>query len=159
MRILNPEKGFTRPADITAYASGDLVANSTTVADVVALKFATGTSPKEGLMIRRARLRKSGTSTMNASFRLHLFSNKPTPTTNGDNGALEVSDTPGYLGSFDFTLSTAFTDGAVGFAAPAVGSEILAAVDGAIFGILEARAAYTPSSGEVFKVQLEVVQE
>ena len=156
MRIATPEAKFIRPADTTAYADGDLVANDTDIADVVPLKFTVG-GQNVGIMIRRARLRTSTTNVTLASFRLHLFTNKPTPAV-ADNAALVVSDTPGYLGYFDFTLSAAFADGAVVHAVPAIGSEIVARVgDGAIYGLLQAKAGYTPASAQLFYVQLEVL--
>ena len=52
---------FTRPADTTAYASGDLVANSTTAGSVIPMTFVIRPENR-GSMIRRARIKKSGTS-------------------------------------------------------------------------------------------------
>lgn len=151
------EKKFTRPDNTTAYADGELVGNSATAADVVALKFPVNT--EKGIMIRRARLRKSGVDPTNASFRLHLWNTKPKVPTNGDNGALAVSNLPAYLGYFDFVLATVWADGVVGFAVPAVGSDIVTQCDGAIYGLLEAKAAYTPVALEVFGVQLEILKD
>lgn len=148
---------FNRPADTTAYASGDLVANSTTAGSVTVLRFAVGREggPNTGIL-RRAQISKSNASLTNASFRLHLYSASPTPA-NGDNGAWSTSGAANYLGAFDITVDKAFTDGAVGIGVPLAGAEIGFA-SATVYGLLEARAAYTPASGEAFVVTLETVQ-
>lgn len=149
--------GFTRPADTTAYAVGDLVANDTTAGSVTAMSFAIGRDALgSGGMIRRARLRKSGTSVVSASFRLHLYSAPPVPS-NGDNGAWLTDGAANYVGSIDVICDKVFTDGAAGNGAPGSGSEINFTAD-TCYGLLEARGAYTPASGETFDVLLEVIQ-
>lgn len=159
--IANPSDTFTRPADTTAYASGDLVANSTTSGSVLPLTFNVARNTGGSLMVRRARLRKSGAGITNASFRLHLFRAAPATVTNGDNGAFSVSGVADYLGAIDITVDRAFTDGASGHGVPVVGSDIcvkLGAGVSTIRGLLEARGAYTPGSAEVFAVELDVLQ-
>jgi hypothetical protein len=147
---------FNRPADTIPYASGDLVANSTVAGSVAPMSFAISRAAGKGGMIRRARLRKSGTSITNASFRLHLYSVSPVPA-NGDNGAWSTDGAMNYVGSFDVTVDKAFTDGSAGNAVPLVGSEINFTAD-TYYGLLEARGAYTPASAETFEVLLEVIQ-
>lgn len=147
---------FTRPADTTAYASGDLAANSVTAGSVVPLTFNLARVTGRGGMIRRARLRKTGTGITNALFRLHLYSASPTPA-NGDNGAWSTDKALNYVGSIDFTVDKAFTDGASGNGVPNVGTEIVFTAD-TYYGLLEARGAYTPISAEVFDISLELMQ-
>jgi hypothetical protein len=105
---------FTRPADTTAYASGDLVANSTTVGSVVPLTFARVTKGSgQSSQIRRIGITKTGTSITNTTVRVHLFSVLPTLATNGDNGAITIATgAAGYLGQVDVVINQAFTDGA-----------------------------------------------
>lgn len=149
------QANFTRPSDTTAYASGDLVANSITAGSVVPMSFQVARNANQIATIKRVRLFSTSTVLTNASFRVHLYSTVPTAS-NGDNAAwLTTSST--YLGSFDVTLDKAFTDGSKGFAIPTVGTEIpvTADSDGTIFALLEARAAYTPTSAEVFTLVLE----
>lgn len=149
---------LTRPADTTAYASGDLVANSTTAGSVVALSFASGVLAEGGCVrIERARLYKSGTSTTNASFRLHLFNAAPTGIANGDNGAWSTNRA-GYIGAFDVTIDRAFVDGAQGSGISLTGSPMTATIPSGttLYGLLEARAAYTPGNAETFNAVLEV---
>lgn len=166
-RFLTPSANFTRPADTTAYASGDLVANSTTAADVDAMSWDAGNSIAGSFAIRRARLFKSDDDTANATFRLHLFSADPVSTApaNGDNGALSLNTAiTGYLGTFTLDMTTApdlyNTAGNSVIAAPLVGEEITVKLDSGrtIYGLLEARAAYAPGESEVFTVVLEVWQ-
>jgi hypothetical protein len=113
-----PSANFTRPADTTAYASGDLVANSTTVGSVVPLTFSPCTKGAgRSAQIRRVRISKTGTSITNTTVRVHLFNVLPTVSTNGDNGAITIATgAAGYLGQVDVVINQAFTDGAAGLA-------------------------------------------
>jgi hypothetical protein len=142
----------TRPADTTAYASGDLVANSTTAASVTPLSWATaGSRP---FTIPYIKLQKSGTSTTNASFRIHIYKASPAVATTGDNGAYatDVANSADWLGSYDGTMVAAHSDGCVVKCVPTEG---IIASDyigdpGTLHGLIEVRGAYTPASGEVF---------
>lgn len=149
---------FNRPADTTAYASGDLVANSTTNTSVVAISFANAVLAEGGCVrVERARLSKSGTSTTNASFRLHLYSATPSTIANGDNAAL-LTARAGYVGALDVTVDRAFSDGAHGAGVSLTGSPMTIAIASGttLYGLLEARGAYTPASAETFTAVLEV---
>lgn len=154
---------FTRPADTTTYAIGDLIANSTTAASVVALSWATAARFSGGAaMIRRARINKSTTTITVSSFRLHLYASDPAASsgiTNGDNGVW-LTKVAGYLGSIDVSADKAFSDAAKGTGAPSIGAEItfVPGSGSTIYGLLEARAAYVPGNAEVFTVELEIYQ-
>lgn len=158
-RVAVASGSVTRPADTTAYAAGDLVANSTTAGSVTPISFTVGRgssgSSATGL-IRRARLRKTGTSVTNAIFRLHLYSASP-GVTNGDNGAWLSDNAANYIGAIDFLVDKAFSDGAAGNGVPLVGSELFFTGQ-TVYGLIEARGAYTPASGEQFSIGLSVVQ-
>lgn len=152
---------FQRPADTTAYASGDLVANSTTVGSVVPLSFECHNVRNGVVALDRCRIKKTGTSLTNAIFALHLFranssGTYPPAATNGDNGAFTISGTD-YLGAFDVTLDKAFSDGCVGAGIPRIGARIQASLiyNGFVYGYMEARSAYTPANAETFTVTLE----
>lgn len=150
---------FNRPADTSAYVSTDLVTNSTTAGSVAPLTLQVGRESSgypASSMLRRLKLRKSGTSLTNASFRVHLYSASPTPA-NGDNGAWSTDQAAGYLGAVDITMDRAFTDGAVGVGVPAAGSDITIDTQ-TIYALIEARAAYTPASGETFALTAEVLR-
>lgn len=159
--IANPSANFTRPSDTTAYASGDLVANSTTAGSVTAMSFTVGRIAAGSVMLRRCMVRKSGTSVTSAAFRVHLFRAAPSTVTNGDNGAFSVSGVADYIGGFDVTVDRVFTDGAAGFGNPVIGYEmgVKLASGTTIYGLIEARAAYTPANAEVFTVSIDAYQD
>lgn len=157
------QASFTRPADTTAYAAGDLVANSTTAGSVVPLSFAGAVrTTGDCVRIERVRIEKSGTSLTNASFRLHLFEASPTPTV-GDNGVynnagvLATNNILNHAGTFPVTMIWSGSDGAMGIGVPTTGNgaTIRPATGTTLFGLLEVTAAYTPASGEIFYVVLE----
>lgn len=155
----NPSANFSRPADTTAYAVGDLVANNTTAGSVAAMQLAVARVAAGGFMLRRCKLAKSGTTVTNAAFRVHFFTSAPT-FTNGDNGVLSTNGVANYLGAMDVTMDRTFTDGACGFGTPIVGSDITAKLASGtnIFAVIEARGAYTPISGETFTLTLDDIQ-
>ncbi len=152
--ITNPAS-FSRPADTTAYASGDLVANSATAGSVTPLTIANATAGAGySASVKRVCLRKSDSSATNASFRVHLFTVSPT-VGGGDNAAISIATgSAGYRGSVDVTSMQAITDGAFGFA-----SADIAVKNQTLYALLEARGAYTPASGETFYLSLEVAQQ
>lgn len=152
---------FTRPADTTAYAIGDLIGNSTTAASVTRMNFTTATRVAAGTAtIRRARIKKSGTGVTGAAFRLHIFKADPSTLTVGDNAAITFP-LANWMGAMDCTITQVGTDGAKGIAVPIEGAEInfKLASGQTIYGLLEARGAYTPASAEVFIVDLELLQD
>ncbi len=155
----NPSAMFTRPADTTAYASGDLVANSTTAGAVVPLSLTAARVAAGGFLLHRLLLRKSGTSTTNAAFRVHLFGAAPTVTA-GDNGVLAMSGSASYLGQVDITMTQAFTDGAVGMSDFTMSDMIVRLGAGqSLYALIEARGAYTPASGETFALVADIAQD
>jgi hypothetical protein len=101
------------------------------------------------------------------AFRLHLYTASPT-VTNGD-GGVWLSTESGYLGFIDVTIDKAFSDGggaAANHGAPVYTNiiDLLVRLTGTkglasevkIYGLLEARGAYTPGNAEVFTVSLEI---
>lgn len=152
--IYTPSVSFTRPADTTAYAIGDLVANSVTAASVVPLTWPatiSGSFYPAGI-----RLAKTGTSLTNAQFRIHLYKATPTIATTGDNASYkaDVSGNANWLGSFDGTMVAGHADGCAVVCAPTEGLVAPSTIgeQTAVFGLIEALAAYTPASAEVFTV-------
>lgn len=150
---------ITRPADTTAYAVGDLVANSTTAGSVTPFTFASAVDADTGSYGRvdRIRIYKSGTSVTNASFRVHLYNATPASITNGDNGAWLTNDA-GYIGAFDATVDRVFNDGAEGAGVPLVGGGVIFSIPAGttLYALLEARGAYTPGNAETFTLKAEV---
>lgn len=151
---------FTRPADTTAYAVDDVVSNSTTATTV--LTFAQAARKNGGTgYVTNARLVTNNPSTTNASFRLYLYNQTPTAPP-GDNSPflLTWANRGIRLGVIDFVLST----GATGSdAASTTVTNINLRLNTqpssrSVFGLLVARAAYVPTSGQQFFVELTFEQ-
>jgi hypothetical protein len=151
----------TRPANTTAYASGQLVANSTTAGSVTPITIAGAARVNAGTgAIAGVRLSTSSTNLTSASFRVHFFKVSPT-VANGDGAALSANVLGATeIGYVDVTVDVAGSDGAKGSAAPA--RNLLYFDTGAattsLYALIEARGAYTPTSAEVLTVAAEILQ-
>lgn len=160
MLIQTATATLTRPADNTAYASGDLVANSATAGSVTPLSFALPfTSGTGQTILQRVRVSKNNTNVSNATFRLHLYAASPT-VSNGDNAAWLSTQAANYLGFIDCAAMLAFSDGGASFGSAAAGAEMrLKLPSGStVYGLVEARAAYAPPAGaETFTFTLETL--
>lgn len=156
MKIISTSATFTRPSDTTAYASGDLVANSTTAGSVTPMTFNVGYGT--GFKLVRAGVKFNSATPTNAKFRLHLYSALPT-VTNGDNGAW-LSIESGYQGAVDIDASTlTFSDSTSAYGiyvntALNVPLLMITDVNCRLYGLLTATAAYTPTSAEIFTISL-----
>jgi hypothetical protein len=145
----------TRPADTNVYASGDLIANSTTAGSVTPLFLPAAKSGAAS----RVRLKVNDTAWRAGIIRCHFFRGVPTVTV-GDNGVLNAAETYAfteseYLGYVDVTLSQQTSDGFVkGIAAFAFVFDLLAGSQG-LSALLESRSAVTPGSAKVFTLTLE----
>jgi hypothetical protein len=108
--------------------------------------------------VRRVRLKTSSTNVTNAAFRIHLYKGLGTITcANGDNAAWSTDGNADYVGFVDVTVDKAFTDGASGFSAATEANVAPSDATGLkLFGLIEARGAYTPTSAGTFIVTLEV---
>lgn len=148
---------LTRPADTTAYSSGDLIASSTTAGSVVVpscvvARFAAGQNGPNSGIVTRFRLYTNVTTGWGAAvITINLWSTAPTYT-NGDNGAYAVATgAAGYLGQVAVTL-TQFSDGAAGQGVWTVGNfgAIRTTAGQTIFWDMQVAATLTPISGQTF---------
>lgn len=146
---------FTRPSDTTAYASGDLVANNTTAGSVTMMTFTFSSSSKP-IWLRRVKITKSDPDIVSASFRLWLHSDSAVTFSNGDNGVLSIASSTLAVGSIFLPLDISFDYSLTGAGDVALATfdRGLHLLDATTYGFLEARAAYTPASAEVFTVEL-----
>lgn len=153
---------FTRPANATPYAgagsatTGDLVANNVTAGGVVPLEFDVPPIDAEDDTAAGwiASVKISTDGAAEKTLRLHLWSDLAPTVTNGDNGALAVSnhDQAKYLGFVDVDL----------YPGPggAQGQNSLERVPYShdagttIYGLLEARTAFTPANAGAIKVTI-----
>jgi hypothetical protein len=131
------------------------MANSTTAGSVVAMTFTPVTRGSgKSVQIRRVRVVKTGTSVTNCSVRLHLYNTSSITCANGDNGAWSTDKAANHAGHIDVTVDQVFTDGAFGQATCEINTNVLS-----LYGLLEARGAYTPANAEVFTVILEACED
>lgn len=146
---------FTRPADTTQYAAGDLVANNTTAGSVTQMTFAFDNGGKP-VWLRRIKITKSDPDVTNSAFRLWLHKDAAVTFSNGDNGALAIASSTLAIGDVittqDLTIVASLTGaGDVLTASFDAGVHLLPAT---LYGFLEARGTYTPGNAEVFTVEL-----
>lgn len=163
---------LTRPSDTNAYAIGDAIANSTTAASVTPLQFtvARGTGGAGRIIGGQMWL---NSATAFGAMRLHLFNTTPFAAAGfqADNAALALTYTalktgsaganPNYIGYIDFTSFTAFSACAManGVCDLSELSFDTASGSSVIFGLLEARAAFTPANAGTFVMSLDVIQD
>ena len=154
LKFANPTGTFTRPADTTAYAVNDLIANSTTAGSVAAMQLTASRVAAGNFQGYRVRLKKS-TTTTGAQFAVYCYSSVPT-CANGDNGAFSTTES-GFLGKFIVSAMEGFTDGATGIGVPEYGSALSVALGSGqvIYCLVKALTAYTPGNAEVFTLTLE----
>jgi hypothetical protein len=133
----------TRPADTTAYASGDSISNSTTAPSPITL---TNVARVNGGLITPASLVVMADSTAFAgAIRIHFYNSSPTAA--NDNAAFTTVDQTGYLGFVTATLAN-IGGRATGFVAAGDMPVLVAgAASRNLFLLVEAAAALTPTSG------------
>jgi len=154
---------LTRPANTTAYAQYDLVADSTSAAAATPILNAVRAAG-ECFRWEGARLRTPNPAAKGKTFRLHLWRTLPTLTVQDNGifnptgaGVLTVSDIAGYVGYVDVTLTEAGVAGASGrgdlagarTATPSSGTSLWVTVE------QRDAAGYTPVSAEAFSIVLE----
>lgn len=146
---------FTRPSDTTPYGANDLVANSTTAGSVAALSLGWGDLHGS---LRRLRLTTSNATITNGSFLVWLFGADPSGAVSaGDNSALAGLSFSTYdlLGApIAITLTAAM--GSVGGIGIATLDRGIMDVPERVYALIQATAAYTPASGEVFSLRGEL---
>ncbi len=148
---------FTRPNTATQYAAQDEVSNNATQASAVPLHFANVAAANAGTgYLVKAVLEFSRNVVTNAVFRLWLFNAAPTMV--GDNLAYSLlhSERAARVGYVDFAL---LTEGGSSDCAEGLDDGLrLAFKCGAasrdLWGVLVAKAAYTPAGLEVVTVYL-----
>jgi len=149
---------FIRPNDTTAYAAGDLVANSTTAGSVTALTWVIpGGSKNIGKIVQVTMSKSDGADVTNATFRVHFYNVTPLAPANGDNGALApvvtAMDAGAYLGHSG-TITHVLGGDSAGHANPSI--PLTGLTNDTVYGLIEATAAYQGLGLETFSVQFVV---
>lgn len=156
--VARSSASFTRPANTTAYAAGDLVANDVDAGDVVPMSFdLSKLRGAQGFLLNCLIIKKSTNTAANASFLLHLFRGLPV-VTGGDNAAFAVGHQRDYVGPVPLDMTTSGVDITGGSLYLRYGLTVPGCVDregvDTLYGLLEALAAYAPGSAEQFEVSL-----
>jgi hypothetical protein len=157
--ILTATATFTRPANTTAYASGDEMSNSATAGDATPLVFSNLTNTRFGTgKILKANI-WTNVQGFNGDVRILLFSQAPTMS--GDNApyAIKSVDAPNFLGFIGWTTSYLSPTGSeVSINVNATALQVIVSKDqnggNPIYGVLVANGAITPTSGQQFFVEL-----
>lgn len=137
---------IARPNDTTAYAAGDLIANSTDAGEVTPFAFK---SPGQRSLLRGVRLRKSGTGALKA--RLWILSEEP-ELTSGDNDTLAGDFSEAILATLTGEASRAVTDGAFVFLAPEDDVALRVEADTQLYAVLTATDTFNPTGQEAFTI-------
>lgn len=148
---------FARPADTDAYAAQDEVSTTTVAGTTAPLQFEGAARAKGGDgWIVKAVLECSSPTVANGVFRLWLFN--AAPTMFGDNAAyqLDAADIAKRVAYVDLALITEGTGSDAAYALDdGLRTAFKCAADSRdLWGVLVAKGAYVPTSGETFTVTL-----
>lgn len=147
---------YTRPADANAYVANDVISNSTSSPSN--LTFATSLTAGSSCVITSARIRIDITSVPSgmAGFRLALFGAAPTAI--NDNAAFDLinADKDKFLDYID--IDTPENLGSRLWGTTKNINSHIQLVDSNIYAQLITKGAYTPSSGDVFKIYLALME-
>lgn len=144
---------FTRPADTTAYAIGDSVANSTTSPTVFQLDLSTfGAVNGQSIEIKKIAIVSSAKQVTLPLFNIYL--SPVTFTATNDNSALDIADAVIEAGgSWTYCDEQYYTAGNARISKSNLSIPfVLATNDTKIYGTIQANNAYTPVSAEKFTV-------
>jgi hypothetical protein len=148
---------LTRPADVTAYAAGDAVTNSTSAP--TALTFTNIGNKNGGSFTITSAMLISSNQAGNALFTLELFNGSAAPTATNDNAAYNPSDSNrnNVCGAIIFPTANVIAGSSnkiyIGSLPPLPASRCNSGTS-SIFGLLRVGAAYTPISAETFVIRL-----
>lgn len=150
---------LTRPADTTAYAANDVVADSTSAPTLLSLTNAMRVSGGSGYVVRVALT--TDKKSITPRFRIHFF-NASNPTIANDNAQHKelYADTGKRLGYVDLSAMTTAADSSGSDTSRAFDSTvrlpIVASGSRTIYALLETLDSFTPASGEKFTLTVFV---
>ena len=154
----------TRPADTTAYAAGDVISESTSAGSVWTFADVVHTDGGGGRIVRAAFLDDDTGHTNQVALLLFSVTVTGALNDNGANTSPLLADSDNFIGSIDFDASKDYGTG-FSFAVATEGNSKLPLPfrceggDKDIYGVLVAVDALTPSSGEIFRINLQIDQD
>jgi len=152
---------YTRPANTTAYAAKDVIADSTASPVVMTFSNIARVAGGGGYITKARLLTDQKTNT--ARFRLHLYHTAPTAINDNDPMLLLYANKADRIGFIDFpacsTEDATNSTAANAFATPNVSGcnlplEFTSSGGRNLYGILETLDAFTPASGQKVYVEL-----
>jgi hypothetical protein len=149
----------TRPADTTAYAIGDVVGSSNTGAPTVLTFTNVSVVAGSNVIITGLSLEVDVNAVPSGmgTFRLHLYDTSPTAIADNVAYNLPSADRAKYLGWLDIDTPVDLGDTLFVRMNNVNFKTKLATSSTSLYGILETRGAYTPSSGAVKVIRLNVL--
>jgi hypothetical protein len=145
--IVASASAMARPANTTAYAAGDAVANDATAGSVTPISLTVSDLNDAPVSIERLRIASSDTGVAGRVFRAWLFRSSPTPDA-GDNAAFTVP-AANLIGTMIGVFKSSTTSGSFAVLVPEDGQRIVT-VPGSgaqtVFALLQTLDAFTPSA-------------
>lgn len=136
---------ITRPANTTAYAANDAVANDATAGNVTPIAFTVTDANGQPVTLERLRIITTDTGVASKSFRAWFFRASPVPGA-GDNGAFAYAKA-NFIGTMSGQFKIAASDGCVGVLVPDDGARIITKPSSGkiVYALLQTLDAFTPS--------------
>ncbi len=145
---------FTRPADTTAYAANDAVANSTSTPTLLSFANCANANGGQGYIVKTRLLTNQKTCT--ARFRLSFYHTAPSPVNDNAPKPKLYANKDKLIGRID--LDPCSTEDATSDAAFALSTALMpyvcAAADTTIYCILTTLDAFTPASAQQFYLEI-----
>ena len=145
---------FTRPADTTAYAANDAVANSTSTPTLLSFANCANANGGQGYIVKTRLLTNQKTCT--ARFRLSFYHTAPSPVNDNAPKPMLYANKDKLIGRID--LDPCNTEDTTSDAAYVLSTTLLpyvcAAADTTIYCILTTLDAFTPASAQQFYLEI-----
>ncbi len=155
-----PSYSFTRLANATAYGVGDAVSDHATTPTI--MSWTGARVAMYGGRVVSATLHKSTNSLTNAAFTLYLFDATVVPAGFDDNSGIAITDDEmkTCIGSIPFAASDGenMLTGAL-YHANDLNIAYVTDSNNLIYGVMVARGAYTPGSGEIITWTLGLMKD
>lgn len=163
--LVTRDYSFTRPADANAYTVGDVIANSTSAPIIATFPLAARLNGYSGTIVAAALIDSANAATKLLAD-LILFDT--IIAIDNDNAAWTPTNAEmaNFVGVVPFLTAASWTAGDVGSVGAGSSAYLVTGLNipfqtvtgAALFGILIARNAYIPTSGEVLKLRLLIQQ-
>jgi len=145
---------FTRPADTTAYAANDAIADSTSVPTLLSFANCANANAGQGYIVKTRLMTNQKTCT--ARFRLSFYHTAPSPVNDNAPKPMLYANKDKLIGRIDLdpcTTEDTSSDAAFSLST-ALMPYVCAAADTTIYCILTTLDAFTPASAQQFYLEI-----